>query len=331
LEFHWPENRKVLIASLEWGMGHTTRSADIMFNLKKKNCYVIACGSEKQIDFWKKINAADEYLFLPGYEVKYYPYLSVTISVLLQLSKILHQIKTDTEWVTKAASVHTPELIISDNRYGFYHAKIPSVLVTHQTNPPFPFLRKKIVTYFKRNIYSRFHELWVPDVTDEKMRISGELSDSGGMKNVKYIGLLSLYNRYITKENTPVQEEDFNVWLLSGPTYAQKRFLNDLLEHHKKTSCENEVHIFGTIFFQPQSQKLYYHKNVSPENILKYLLRAKKIYARCGYSTLMDFIQLGIIHKTKFSPTPGQYEQLYLAKRLKALFPESSFYNPIRQ
>lgn len=39
------------------------------------------------------------------------------------------------------------------------------------------------------------------------------------------------------------------------------------------------------------------------------------ILCRSGYTTIMDLVKLG--KKAFFIPTPGQYEQMYLAKKLK--------------
>ena len=44
------------------------------------------------------------------------------------------------------------------------------------------------------------------------------------------------------------------------------------------------------------------------------LYSAKKIICRSGYSTIMDLVVLG--KKAFFIPTPGQFEQEYLAQKL---------------
>jgi len=43
--------------------------------------------------------------------------------------------------------------------------------------------------------------------------------------------------------------------------------------------------------------------------------QSKAVLCRSGYTTIMDLAQLG--KKAFFIPTPGQYEQEYLAKKLK--------------
>ena len=51
------------------------------------------------------------------------------------------------------------------------------------------------------------------------------------------------------------------------------------------------------------------------EALARELTQAKLVICRSGYSTLMDVHQLGIRHLLLI-PTPGQTEQIYLAKRL---------------
>jgi UDP-N-acetylglucosamine:LPS N-acetylglucosamine transferase len=43
--------------------------------------------------------------------------------------------------------------------------------------------------------------------------------------------------------------------------------------------------------------------------------QSEKVLCRSGYTTIMDLAKLG--KKAFFIPTPGQYEQEYLAKKLK--------------
>jgi UDP-N-acetylglucosamine:LPS N-acetylglucosamine transferase len=62
--------------------------------------------------------------------------------------------------------------------------------------------------------------------------------------------------------------------------------------------------------------------HLSDEKIAGYMLAAKYIICRPGYSTLMDLITLG--KKAIFIPTPGQTEQEYLAEKFKK---ENVFYS----
>ena len=65
------------------------------------------------------------------------------------------------------------------------------------------------------------------------------------------------------------------------------------------------------------SNSVQYFPYVSPAEILSYLLGAKKIICRSGYSTIMDLEAIG--KSAIYIPTPGQTEQIYLANRMKEL------------
>ena len=57
--------------------------------------------------------------------------------------------------------------------------------------------------------------------------------------------------------------------------------------------------------------------SISDAELVSAVAEAQKIIARSGYSTIMDFEALGVLHKAELHPTPGQSEQEYLAEWLK--------------
>ena len=57
-----------------------------------------------------------------------------------------------------------------------------------------------------------------------------------------------------------------------------------------------------------------YHNYINPNDLGNYLLGANKIICRSGYTTIMDLVTLQ--KNALFVPTPGQTEQIYLAKRM---------------
>ena len=63
-----------------------------------------------------------------------------------------------------------------------------------------------------------------------------------------------------------------------------------------------------------KSNKTAYN-HLSDADLNEWLLKAKLVLSRPGYSTVMDLAQLG--KKAVFVPTPGQTEQEYLAERMK--------------
>ena len=49
-----------------------------------------------------------------------------------QMPDLLKRIAAENEWLLQEATHNNYDGIISDNRYGMYHPRIPSVIMTHQ-------------------------------------------------------------------------------------------------------------------------------------------------------------------------------------------------------
>ena len=56
---------------------------------------------------------------------------------------------------------------------------------------------------------------------------------------------------------------------------------------------------------------------MADSELVPYLLGARHIIARSGYSTIMDLHTLGLLQRAELIPTPGQPEQEYLAEFVK--------------
>lgn len=105
--------------------------------------------------------------------------------------------------------------------------------------------------------------------------------------------------------------------MLSGPE-PQRTLLEEKLLLELKNYQGKVLFVRGTL---ENNTDLKVPKNIEIRNYLltdaleKALNESELIIARSGYSTIMDVAVLG--KKAFFIPTPGQYEQEYLAKTLK--------------
>jgi hypothetical protein len=150
----------------------------------------------------------------------------------------------------------------------------------------------------------------VPDYSGPK-NLSGDLGHLKAYKHpIKYIGPLSRLKKIKL-------ESKYNLMvLLSGPepqrSYLEEQLLEDL-KHYKG----NVLFVRGKI--EPQQ------KHETKNNLLVYNFMTRKeleiginesdlVLSRSGYTTLMDLAKLE--KKAFFIPTPGQFEQEYLAKKL---------------
>jgi len=103
--------------------------------------------------------------------------------------------------------------------------------------------------------------------------------------------------------------------LLSGPE-PQRSYLEDMLLRDLKRYKGNVLFIRGKIEAQQKKEKkdniLVYNFMTSTELEIA-INESDLILSRSGYTTIMDLAKLD--KKAFFIPTPGQFEQEYLAKK----------------
>jgi len=251
-------------------------------------------------------------IHLEGYNVHYSKSAwGFLFNLFKQLPDLLKRIKTENEWLLQEAAKHSYDGIISDNRYGMYHPRIPSVIMTHQVlaqSGMGGFIDNMLRgIHYKR--LQRFGNCWVIDVPGNP-NLAGKLAHPDVMpENAKFIGLLSQI------EPTATSEEHLLV-LLSGPE-PQRTMLADKLWEQVKQHTGKVVFIEGSDHVTDKGEippHIDYHKRITKEVLEPLIAKASLVICRSGYSTLMDLVVLG--KKAVLIPTPGQTEQVFLGKHL---------------
>ena len=130
-----PANKKlrILIAPLDWGLGHTTRCIPIINELIKKNAEVVLAGNDVQ----QKVLAQEfphcRFLLLEGYNVQYNSKKTGFIfKMLRQIPAIISRIQKEHQWLKQVIRSYKIDGVISDNRYGLFSSLVPCVFITHQ-------------------------------------------------------------------------------------------------------------------------------------------------------------------------------------------------------
>lgn len=305
--------KKILVAPLNWGLGHATRCIPIILELLKEGYEPVIASDGHALQLLQKEFPNLEFHELPSYNIRYSRRgLFFRWKLLKNTPHILRTISAEkkvTEQLVKSRNISG---IISDNRWGVRSTGVPSAFITHQINVP-----SGLTTYFSSKIQQRyikkFDECWVPDVAEEPT-LSGKLSHSEAFAfPVKYLGILSRFNKNETK-----QKWDLAV-ILSGPE-PQREILEKILIRELSGCSYPILFVKGVV---EKEQKLKIEKNITTYNFLlstelENLLNSSKIVlCRPGYTSLMDLAALG--KKVFVIPTPGQYEQEYLARKLKSL------------
>ena len=305
--------KTILVAPLHWGLGHATRCIPIINALLDHNFNVIIASDGGALLLLQKEFPLLKTIELPSYQIEYPKKgKNFKINLLLKLPAIRKAISKEKKIIEELVNNNSLDGIISDNRFGVHHENIPSVFITHQIkvlSGSTTFISSKI----HHNIIKKFDECWVPDI-EGKLNLSGKI---GHIKNtpfkVKYIGVLSR----MKKLNLP-KVYDILI-LLSGPE-PQRTLLEVQLLEVFKDSKYKVLMVRGVV---ENNQTKYKLNNIKIVNFMatseleKTINESNLVISRSGYTTIMD---LTVLEKKAFLiPTPGQFEQEYLAKRLKKL------------
>lgn len=302
--------KHIIYGVLDWGLGHATRSVPVIEALIKHGFDPVLASDGLAQNYLKREFPDLAHETLRSYNIKYGPG-NFLVNMMAQLPNIYEAVKFEHKELKKLVEKYQACGVISDNRLGFYHAKVPSVYLTHQLTikAPFPF---SMATSLHSNYIKKYSECWVPDFEKEPS-LSGDLG-RGKLKKpiVKYIGPLSRF----TRSNTAADPKYDLCMVLSGPE-PQRTNLEDELIHQLKELDGSFLLIRGKQlpFNQEVPENLEVIDIALSEDLPGYIRQSKIVLSRSGYSSLMDYYFLG--NKALLIPTPGQVEQEYLASKLK--------------
>lgn len=304
---------RILVAPLDWGLGHATRCIPVIYELLEQGTDVWLAGEGAQETLLKQEFPELPFLPLKGYRVRYAGSgTGLWRAILLQLPRIRKTIKNENTWLKTMVEEHQFDAIIADNRFGLHHFSITSVFITHQLKIKTPigkwseYLLQKINYRF----INRFTECWIPD---DENKWAGELSHPGVMPAIPayYAGILSRLKRNST------QEKKGHLFIsLSGPepqrTLLENKIVNEI-SHYTGTATVVRG-LPGTLTLIPSSNDIKFYNHLPADEFNREMEKAEFVISRSGYSTIMDIVSVG--KKSILIPTPGQTEQEYLATYL---------------
>lgn len=305
--------KRVLITPLDWGLGHATRCIPVIRELQLRSCEIVIAGSGASLELLKKEFPNLSCITIPGYNPLYPSHGSMVWTMAFQLPGFLRVISAEHKAIETLIKRENIDLLISDNRYGCWSSKIPSVFITHQSNILMPKRFGWLQNFVRRlndRMMNNFSTCWVPDFPGDHS-LAGDLISFGKSDlkiNKEYIGWLS---RFEPKKNVSTRYDV--VAIFSGPE-PQRTILENMVVPQLKASALRYRVVRGLPAVktpQPDDRIVNF---LSSQELQECIEAADLIIARSGYSTVMDMNALG--KKAVFIPTPGQTEQEYLAKRL---------------
>ena len=299
--------KRILVAPLNWGIGHATRCIPIISELEKNNFEVIIAASGRSLELLSYEFPKIQFIKFEDYKISYSSSIPMALNIFLQIPKIIFGIYNENNKLYTIIKDFKIDGVISDNRYGLFSKTTPSVFITHQLKIKSSFLENIIqkINYYFINKYT---QCWIPDY--KKNGLAGELSHpKENTKNHIYIGPLSRFKKNNSKPHYDI------LAIVSGPEPQRSIFekiLTTQLIGHKK-EC---------LLVQGKPESKYYDKinsltiksHLSAIELNQAILNSKLVICRSGYSTIMDLFTLE--KNAILVPTPGQTEQEYLAQYL---------------
>jgi len=317
------KQKRVLVGVLNWGLGHACRMIPVINALQQKDWVVEIASDGHALAFLKKEFPECRFHEFANLNIRYQRKGFLWFKMFCQLPAFYQSIRLDQYLIKHLSDIDAFDLIVSDNRYGFYSKRHESILITHQLFPPLPKVFYPFRFMLNRWIAkqaSHFNRIWIPDYKVESQSLSGRLSHAlFSYPKSEFIGPVS--RLFIDRAYS---EKDIDLLcILSGPEPQRTMLEKQIIEQMQNSS-------YQTVIIRGISDSVQHYHSVSDNlSMVNYVLstelsellkRSSIVLSRCGYTSVMDYWLNGC--RAILIPTPGQWEQEYLARHLagKALF-----------
>jgi len=300
-------NQRVMLSPLNWGLGHVTRTTPVIQQLLKQNNEVFICCDETQERFYRNYFPDLWYIPLEGYPFKFGGKGKWIFDLSRQLKNLNEFRKYELKKTHELALNFKPDLILSDQRFGFRNEAVKSCIISHQLNLQLP-LWAGLGKSMNRKQLNKFDEIWIPDLKGSIL--SGDLSKTTSSK-AHYIGCLSRFSF----DGGVIDEKEFAyLGIISGPEPYASQLFYELVDQFSRLEDKTAIIAPSKMITGSVRKKGNCTVHTLPDKeLMNYLFQSSEtVVSRSGYSTLMDLTVMQ--NNAILIPTPGQSEQLYLAK-----------------
>ena len=319
------KSSRVLVAPLNWGLGHATRCVPIIRGLLAEGHEVVIAADGYPLSFLRQEFPHLEWVEFEGLKVEYSNGQSQVGAMLRQVPSFLRGIWREHKELKRIVEAYDIDVVVSDNRFGLWCKGVHSVYVTHQLMVKMPRgleWMEWAVWLLHRWFIGHYDECWVPDVEGED-NLSGDLSHKYPiLKNTKFIGPLSRFSAEgVEWEDVRVEAEALGlkerydvVAVISGPEPHRSNLELEIASIHNydKTLLIIQGLPADDLRLAEHKDGVDYIPHLPTGLLQWYMQEAKEIVCRSGYSSIMDLYTIG--RKAHLIPTPGQTEQIYLAE-----------------
>ena len=304
--------KKILLAPLNWGLGHASRCIPIIEHLQRSGVEVWIGSDGDSLELLRAEFPDLPFVQFPSYNIRYRS-RKMVLGLLVQAPNMLWAIWAEHRFLRRLQQKERFDAVISDNRYGCWLKAAPSVIISHQLRVQ---SENKLAASFANRMLSvflrRFDHIWVPDIAT-RPNLSGALSGWKAKPGQKsYIGILSR----MQVSESPSPEYDVAV-VLSGPEPQRSILEEQILAQalhlgQRMIIVQGKTHAKKHYYATEQIELVSY---LTSEELNRVMLSSNIIVCRSGYSSVMDLAALG--KKAVLIPTPGQTEQEYILKNLR--------------
>ena len=322
---------KILVAPLNWGLGHASRCVPLVQQFIDEGHEVIIAGDGVSLTLLRRHFPKLRYVYLAPLNLRYSRGSRQVWAMMKAMPHILSWAIKDHALLQAVLREERFDMVLSDNRFGLYLSKkskeanpnLRSVYMTHQLHIFLPRGWRWLEGVAERlhaRVCAKYNEVWVPDYEEIERSLSGELGHPkiSGFRiqdsKVRYIGPQSRFKPDCDVHNANEMGTE-TVALLSGLEPQRTLLEREIVSRYQ--GKEERVLIVQGLLNRPNTRMKRGNITLVPylgdRELAEALLGAKHIIARSGYSTIMDLEALGVLEKAELIPTPGQPEQEYLA------------------
>lgn len=331
---------RVLVAPLDWGLGHATRCVPVIREFLAQGADVELAVVKANAGLFREIFPQLRQRVAPGYGIVYPKHgFNMALWLLKNSAHLNAVMRYERKYAEEMVERHGYDVLFSDNRFAFCSDKAFSVYMTHQMRIAFPSAFSAfegVGIRWHAQQMKKFDEVWIPDLPDFP-GYAGSLSHlAHGTVPAKFVGVLSRFScldgaaAQLASADSSASAAQFAsadssaprkyrvMAVVSGVEPARSRFENALRETLSRIPGRHLVVLgkpsSGVEHWTEGNIELYSH--LPTAEFAAAVRSAEWVVSRGGYSTVMDMAVLGA--KCVFVPTPGQYEQVALARSLSA-------------
>lgn len=303
------KHSRILLSPLNWGLGHVSRTVPIIQKILENKNEVIICCDAIQEGFYRNYFPSLWYVRHQGYPFRFKGNGNWSLDILSRLSSLHLFLQEERKKVDALVEKFNPDLIISDQRFGFLSKKVKSIIISHQLNLPVSNWNI-LAKLWNKKLLNAFDEIWIPD--NNQHEFSGDLSKGRSNKNY-FIGTSSRFYDFPIPNLTSKEKEYHYLGIISGPAPYNQQLLDLFIKKINQSEQKSAIIVPTELYDERLNTPLIsVFTQLNHIEFTKLLLNSEVVVSRSGYSTIMDLFETK--NKAILIPTPGQSEQIYLSK-----------------